>query len=327
MMLSVDQLCKRRKIPSLDLLTPILIPSFSSKGFSEFDWLWNNLKNYLYDVILVSSYDIYYDLIDVEIEAADIVMVDSGGYEARKDYDLSEIYGGEYEPRKWDREKHRFAIDKIKTLSPLILISYDEPNNKNDIPTQIKEANSFFAEFDEVTTDFLIKPTQSDVIDIDNLKANLHLLGSFDILGVTEKELGNSLVERLQNVVGLRQELSNLGLEIPIHIFGCLDPICVWLFYLCGADLFDGLSWLRFGFYENVPIYRNSWAVLTDQATISDHELTLIAMLQNLETLNKQRFLMAKFTEHYDFATLPTNIEAIQKVLAYAGVVLVERSM
>ncbi|MCP4374183.1 MAG: hypothetical protein GY797_39680 [Deltaproteobacteria bacterium] len=321
----VDQLCKRRKITPLDLLTPILIPSFSSKGFPEFDWLWKNSKNYLNDVALVSSYDIYYDLIDAEIEATNIVMVDSGGYEARKDYDLSEIYGGEYEPREWDREKHRFAIGKIKTLSPLILISYDELNN-HDISTQVKEANSFFAEFDEATTDFLIKPTQASFIDIDNLEANLHLLANFDILGVTEKELGNSLVERLQNVVRLRKGLSHLGLEIPIHIFGCLDPICVWLFYLCGADLFDGLSWLRFAFYENVPVYRNSWAVLNGQAAIPDDELILITLMQNLDILNKQRLLMARFTEHYDFAALPIKLEAIQNVLGQAEVSLVERS-
>ncbi len=300
-MISTSQLCNRRKIKTVDLNTPMLVPSFSSKGFPEIGWVWGGLKGYLTDTALVSSYDIYYDHLGPELEATNLLFVDSGGYEARKDHDLSEIYNVEYHPQSWDREKHLEALEKLKTFSPLVLISFDELNNQNDLSAQVEVAKALFTNFPEATTDFLIKPKNSNYLDINEITAYIQLMYEFDLIGVTEKELGDSLASRLQNVADLRMALTEAGLETPIHIFGCLDPISMWLFYLCGADVFDGLSWLRFSFYQGLPIYRNSWAALTDQAKTPDHELFLLGCLHSIKTHKGDLPLGGKLVETPSF--------------------------
>ena len=36
----------------------------------------------------------------------------------------------------------------------------------------------------------------------------------------------------------------------PIHIFGCSDPKSIILLVLSGADIFDGLGWIKHAFNE-----------------------------------------------------------------------------
>jgi hypothetical protein len=88
----VDRLCRRRKLKTHDIATPLLIPSFSSKGFPNLINIWKNLNSYLPDVILLSCYDIHYGLIAYS-DITNLVFLDSGGYEANIDVDLS-YYGG-----------------------------------------------------------------------------------------------------------------------------------------------------------------------------------------------------------------------------------------
>lgn len=324
-MISMSELCKRRRIKAVDLATPMLVPSFSSKGFPDISLIWDNLKNYLIDTVLVSSYDIYYGHLGPKLEAASLLFVDSGGYEARKDYDLSEIYNMDYDPELWDREKHLEALRKLQTDSSLILISFDELGNQHELKSQIDTAQEFFSNFPGMGTNFLIKPSASNYLDLGEVTANVKLMSEFDLIGVTEKELGDSLASRLKSVVHLRLALSEAGLETPIHIFGCLDPISVWLFYLCGADVFDGLSWLRFVFLEDMPVYRNSWAALTGRATVSDHELFLLACLHNLQTLNRQRLAMIRFLDDPETVNLPLSLEELEAILNLAGVSRADR--
>ena len=192
------------------------------------------MRQQIVEVALVSSYDLYYGNIGPEISAPTLLFVDSGGYEARKDFDLSEIYADYHEPSIWSRDLHLQAIRRLKTSASLVLISFDDLTNDNDLHTQIQLAKDFFSGFPEVATCFLAKPSHSDILTLDEFEDHVHDLSAFDIFGVTEKELGTSLQARLANVVKLRKALTSCGIEIPIHIFGCLDPLSVWLFFLCG---------------------------------------------------------------------------------------------
>jgi hypothetical protein len=53
-----------------------------------------------------------------------------------------------------------------------------------------------------------------------------------DVIGVTEKEAGSTLRERIETVVLLRRALHLIGSDIPIHLFGGLDPALSPLFFL-----------------------------------------------------------------------------------------------
>lgn len=205
-----------------------------------------------------------------------------------------------------------------------MLISFDEFTNENDLHTQIQLAKDFFSGFSEVATCFLAKPSHSGILTIDEFEDHIHELSAFDILGVTKEELGASLQARLANVVNLRQALTSCGIEIPIHIFGCLDPLSVWLFFLCGADIFDGLSWLRFAFYQEQAIYRNSWAILNRHIDLSHGDLALTVWLQNLRYLSAQRLHMIRFTREFRFSETPTDEGLLTSVLDSIGVNVAE---
>ena len=79
------------------LETPLLVPSFSSKGFgtdasgaSEVRRILSIAEEYLTESMLVSAYDIYHDHVGLPMSAlTNIVLVDSGGYETSDLHDLS----------------------------------------------------------------------------------------------------------------------------------------------------------------------------------------------------------------------------------------------
>lgn len=65
--------------------TPLLIPSFSSKGFPEIDKIINYCSELIDGVTLVSAYDLHYGKIKPPFDFPSLIFLDSGGYEASKD--------------------------------------------------------------------------------------------------------------------------------------------------------------------------------------------------------------------------------------------------
>src|SRR5688500_17370018 len=82
------------------VVTPLLVPSFSSKGFGHgpsggtgVAHIWTIAQEYLTDCMLVSAYDISSKNIDPPDSAVtELVIVDSGGYETSPTHDLSTVY-------------------------------------------------------------------------------------------------------------------------------------------------------------------------------------------------------------------------------------------
>lgn len=73
-----------------------------------------------------------------------------------------------------------------------MVVSYD---NRTSISEQIENAKTFFAKIPrEFAKDFLIKPVddKTEFVDIKALINYCEELSEFDIIGVTEKELGPS---------------------------------------------------------------------------------------------------------------------------------------
>jgi hypothetical protein len=101
--MNLKELCQIRQIMPFKTTTPLIIPSFSSKGFVDIKDIHSNLSQHLIDASLVSSYDLHYGNLKIEdIYCSNIVFIDSGGYERRFDTELSEIYHQQYEPKEWN---------------------------------------------------------------------------------------------------------------------------------------------------------------------------------------------------------------------------------
>lgn len=105
---------------------------------------------------------------------------------------------------------------------------------------------------------FLLKPQAKEE---HTLESALRVLGgqvgelvAFQLLGVTEKELGNSSLERIVRIAKLQQALDDASLRIPIHVFGALDPLSVCLYFVAGAEVFDGLTWSRYAYRSGQSI-------------------------------------------------------------------------
>src|SRR5699024_10768593 len=116
--------CKIREIN--DIKTPLLVPSFSSKGFQDIGSIHCYLKDSLSDTSLISAYDLHYNFIrNDNIYETDIVFIDSGCYERNQEHDLSEIYGIEYIPKLWNFELYKNTVKKIEPISDIVLVNYD----------------------------------------------------------------------------------------------------------------------------------------------------------------------------------------------------------
>jgi hypothetical protein len=178
----------------------------------------------------------------------------------------------------------------------LVLVSYDY-RIYYPVPDQIRLARELFRRHTQHASDFLCKPPSPDhaVIDIQGLAANADGLNQFSILGLTEKELGNSLRERCSNLLSLRSALSARGIDIPIHVFGCLEPDLVIAYFLCGADIFDGLSWNRYSFKNGLPIYHRVDALLREEWEEGDTVTLFRHWLSNLEAVDTLNDSMAHY--------------------------------
>src|SRR2546422_8460912 len=92
--------------------TPLLVPSFSSKGFlqrkdgvSELREIFANAATVVTESMLVSAYDIHYAHLPRPERfpcTPSVIFLDSGGYEANADHDLSAVYRYGYPAKEWE---------------------------------------------------------------------------------------------------------------------------------------------------------------------------------------------------------------------------------
>ena len=294
--------------------TPLLIPSFSSKGFgfsnkgkSEIHDAFNFTKEQLTESLLVSAYDIYYKNIALPYRSIkpDITFLDSGGYEVSNFYDFSATMKLNYPIEKWTEKQYHKVINKWPVYIPLVIVNYDDNMKGKKITKQIEVASHFFSKYKNKIYDLLIKPEHRNkpYLNIDSICNNIKLMNKFHIIGVTEKELGASLLDRMINISKIRKRLNDEGLGMPIHVFGGLDPLSCIFYFLSGAEIFDGLTWLRYSYLDNVALYLQNYSILNDTMGIQ-HKDSLIkakSLRDNLIALTNLKFLMRTFVSKKDF--------------------------
>lgn len=275
---------------------PLFVPSFSSKGnlfFPKGDGKFVS-DNYelpeilnirLSETYLVSAYDIYYGFMPQDPEMwpeTRYLFIDSGGYETNDSFDLSERNKYNYHVLPWDEEKMKEVYRRVLTCSKftnttIILSGFDSCAGIND---QLNRFADLQQEFPTAVINQLIKLTDR-MDDVARILINSHKLSDIQILGFTEKELGHTLKERLIHVMLIKHELNNAGWNGLIHVFGGLEPSLSRLYFIAGADIFDGLSWQRTRYKGNATLYEphNYFASSTEE------ENKLWMMIDNLSEL------------------------------------------
>ena len=303
--------------------TPLLIPSFSSKGFgfskdkgSEIKAIFTVASEYLVDTMLLSAYDISYRHLDpIESAITELVFIDSGGYEISDMQDLSAIYRQPVQPRDWTEEKLRKVLDDWPEHVPAVFVSYDKPDLRRPLDEQIAAARRLAADYQHQLHTLLVKPEseRQHYIQEKNVIANVDELKGFDILAFTEKELGNSILKRMTNIALIRLAMDDAGVTMPIHIYGSLDPITSVLYFLAGAELFDGLTWLRYGYIDGFACYQHNYGAREIGIDRTDDFIKAKTIRDNLSYLVKLSQQMRVYLLEGDFEKFEHNANVLRK--------------
>jgi hypothetical protein len=230
------------------------------------------------------------------------MLVDSGGYEARPYADLSEPYFDERAARSWTQSDYRRIVNDLPQDLLLGVVNFDECA---PVLAQVEAARADFAQVRHATI-FLCKPPTPghSWIDIDEMLDVAPRFCAFGALGVTEKELGPSPIERCRALIRLRERISVVAGDLPIHVFGCITPLSVLAYFLCGADIFDGLAWLRYSFANIVAAFGAEVAILAGEVETPDADRLVGQAVANLRFLRRLRRAMHEFCERPDMAML-----------------------
>ena len=278
-------------------LIPLLIPSFSSKGnlliprkngtyVSDNYELLQVLDVRVSNSYLVSAYDVFYGYMPQdpnEWPNTDYLFIDSGGYEISDTYDLSERNKFNYKVHPWDIDKMKQVYHTVTSCpkfsnSTIVLSGFDLPGPFVDQLTSILKLAE---EYPNALVNFIIKPVFPFEHLLERIKENIETLYSIPILGLTEKELGDTVQKRLLNLISLRKLLDSLNWNGKIHIFGGLEPNLSILYYFAGADIFDGLSWQRMRYQTNSTL----WDPFLYNISRNEFENKYLMMIDNLSAL------------------------------------------
>lgn len=187
---------------------------------------------------------------------------------------------------------------------PAIFVTFDSADHPISLETQIKRAHAMAARYPTALQTILVKPETASqhYIQVDELVTAVSELKGLHILGVTEKELGGSAIDRMKNIASIRRALDAAGLtELPIHVFGSLDPVSVGLYFLSGAEIFDGLTWLKYAYLNGLAVYRQNAAARLDMLPRRDIFVAVSTMQRNLSYLTSLSNDMRKFLNEHDF--------------------------
>lgn len=284
--------------------TPLLVPSFSSKGFPDVEKILKATEEVIEGPLLVSAYDLHYKFIAQALNFPSLVFLDSGGYEASKDVDLSDILEREHSVRTWTQEMHREVVNGWSATPPTVLITYDHPKERVSLQRQVENAKRLTEPNTRFVREILLKPEtiNQTLVQVKTIVEQVHSLADFDIIGVTEKEIGNSVLDRMKNIAELRVALNKAGLETPIHVFGSLDTITTPLYFLAGADIFDGLTWLRFAYYDGYTMYKQNYGAIELGVREKAHIIDGRCWNHNYGYLRDLELEMRRFLKDDDFA-------------------------
>ena len=308
----IEESCKIREIRKLEIESPILVPSFSSIVTENIQKIFLDVKEQIYDYSLVSAYDLHYNKIEkTDLWNSKCVFIDSGKYET------DELVNSPSK-EEWTEKEYLETIESLTPDTDYVIISFD---NNSNIEEQIKKAKVVLKGYPEHAHCFLYKPENKEVnkINVTDYIKNIKKVFDFDILGFTEKELGPSVLEKCINIIKIRKKLSEMGYNHPIHIFGCLDPLSIIVYFLCGADIFDGTSWLKYSFHNDVAIYFNNYTLLNGGWEENTGLVRKNSSINNIRELQRLKLRLKHYATSRDFGALKLDKETLDSIKHLIG--------
>jgi hypothetical protein len=272
--------------------------------------------------MLVSAYDIHFSNLrkpERFYKGKELVFIDSGGYELSPGWDSTEPNQGPYKGKRFTEQHYRDVLDDLPKKLPFVIANYDWGTKGKPLTEQILAAQELFGHYPRFMHNFLMKPHTKgrQYLDPDEIARHAGKLARFNIVGVTEKELGKGILERLVNLTKVRAALDRKGVRSPLHVWGGLDPVLTPMYFFAGAEIFDGLSWLRYAYHAGVAVYRDSCAVLDPDIGIEtrqDHARALVVG-RNLSFLGQLASALQGFVDQGgdNFAVFGTQAEAFER--------------
>ena len=285
-----------------------------------------NLTRELEESLLVSAFDIGHRLLEgvdafkVGFKQSDyakpcLLIIDSGGYEEPGTPSGSPFTGSAHGTFRWEEPDFVRVIDSLDREAAVAVVNWD---SREPYAKQTQRARDFFNTREHLGSVFLLKPPKgSDYHNFDLLsEENVALLGTFDIVGVTEREIGESIHDRLVNIARLRKSLDAAEVTIPIHVFGGLDPLLTPLYFAVGAEVFDGLGWLRYAYREGVAMHRAAGGLLSGNVKERPLSADFMVWRQNLREIMQLSENMRQFAElGRDWDVFGTRSEYLRAVI------------
>ena len=223
--------------------SPFFFPSVSSiqTSYDVYDYF-TLIQKTSYPAFLVSAYDLYYHPMRARF-TKEISKLSQNGFTVLLDSGHYEAY--------WRSDK-KWTFDKLKkilkgTEADLYFsfdVFYDEKKNrpKEHVKETIKYAAMTAGAQRYGITIPIIHGVPKNFTDI--VKKVVKGI-SPEIIGITERELGDSLLERASNLGLIRKELDKTGKNVAIHLLGTGNTTSLLVYFLCGADFFDALEWCK----------------------------------------------------------------------------------
>jgi len=318
---------------------PLLVPAFSSKGFeirhrgngkhrkaySEVAYQLEDFGKQPRKSVLLSAYDIHFGHFRAPklsaqaplayLKNVSVAFIDSGGYELAPEYDSTEPRRFSREPQPFSLAEYHAVLDDLaskRAPAPLVISNYDHRRERVSLDQQVRDARATFTRYRDFASDFILKPWKGRYVDPADLSdAAVANLRGFSVIGITEKELGRDLIERLKRVALLRQKLDAQNVTAPIHVWGGLEPLASPLFFFAGAQIVDGVSWLRYAYRNGLAIVRDSFCVVSDIGIASSNPMNqAYVSLNNLAVLESLTIALQQWVDldGNDFSMFPADV-------------------
>ncbi len=263
----------------------------------------------LNESFLVSAYDLYHRLLEAgdaldnpdwtasPLSQPEVLLIDSGGYEVRQGVDVGELVQDLREPKPWSETAYGELLARLpESAVNCAAIAWDRPGES--YARQIEAAHEFLRQSPALAPVVLLKPPPDRAThSFAQLESDADALADFSIVGVTEHELGSSLQERVVAVMELRDLLSRAELATPLHVFGALDPLFVPLYFAAGADVFDGLTWLRYAYWRGLAVHREQGPLLDGRLEQDDDRRRYGVLAGNLTFLVELQARLHSFAD------------------------------
>jgi hypothetical protein len=319
--------------------TPVLVPGFSSKAVGPLQVQKpgksskreetvaslvhsETLTPRIDEALLVSAYDINHGHLASAgsfkrgfarstYAKPRLLIIDSGWYEKSVGPSSGPFYHEVGAADPWEEEDFIATIDGLDGDIQAIVVSWDDDpallgstRKGKTYRAQIERAQQFFASRPHVGSTLLLKPPGRAAFHFEPLRNLTHSeagdLRFFSAVGVTEKQLGDSISQRLEALATLRRKLDEAAAPDPpppIHVFGGLDPLHTPLYFAAGAEIFDGLGWLRYAYRDGFAYHREAAPLFDALVTKRWSQSETTTQLDNLDEITKLTDEMKMFVE------------------------------